>query len=360
MVNVLDKNGTPLMPCTPEKARLLVRKGRATVVSENPHTVMLMHSKARAVQPDALFLIDDGVREEFERLKSLHRRLGLYHGAGPGLPRRSPSAAGRPGAPSPALAEDAVGPAGPEAAVGPAGSEALAGPAGSEPLAVPAPCGAPPRGARWQDRVILSGIEQGSYVLDLGCGRGELLSRLTEELGVRGQGVEVDPEAAMTAMDAGVPVLNVDLSLVLGDFEDRSFDYVILESTLQTLQKPLDVIFEMLRVGRRGIVSFPNFGHWRVRLDLAARGRMPVTPELPYGWHDTPNIHLFTLDDMLDVCEASDIRVASAWGLCEGEIRPVGPQDNLVTEQAVLFLERLDAAGGSAPCGGRGPSCGDA
>jgi methionine biosynthesis protein MetW len=199
--------------------------------------------------------------------------------------------------------------------------------------------------------VILSGVEPGAYVLDLGCGRGELLARLTEELGVRGQGVEVDPEAAMTAMEAGVPVLNFDLSLVLGDFADRSFDYVILESTLQTLQKPLEVIFEMLRVGRRGIVSFPNFGHWRVRLDLAARGRMPVTPGLPFGWHDTPNIHLFTLDDMLDVCEANDLRIVAAYGLCEGEIRAVGPHDNLQTEEAILFLEKKTAA---APARGEG------
>jgi methionine biosynthesis protein MetW len=201
--------------------------------------------------------------------------------------------------------------------------------------------------------VILSGVAPGSYVLDLGCGRGELLARLIDEVGVRAQGVEVDPEAAMTAMDAGVPVLNVDLGLVLGDFADRSFDYVILESTLQTLQKPLEVIFEMLRVGRHGIVSFPNFGHWRVRLDLAARGRMPVTPDLPYGWHDTPNIHLFTLDDILDVCQANELRVVEAWGLCEGEIRHVGAQDNLVTEEAVLFLEKRDNGRADAAAAGR-------
>jgi methionine biosynthesis protein MetW len=115
---------------------------------------------------------------------------------------------------------------------------------------------------------------------------------------------------------------------------------VILESTLQTLKKPLAVLHEMLRVGRHGIVSFPNFGHWRVRLDLAARGRMPVTPGLPYGWHDTPNIHLFTVDDIMDFCKENSVEVVKAYGLADGEIRTLGAHDNLVTEEAILFLER--------------------
>ncbi|MDR3152796.1 MAG: methionine biosynthesis protein MetW [Deltaproteobacteria bacterium] len=291
MVIVLDKNGAQLMPCTVKKARLLLKKRRAYLFSRSPYTIMLKDKEVRAPASGAMsrLAMDDDAREAFSRLRSLHCRLGLHPGA---IPESGGNGPGQP------------------------------------------------RGGRWQDRVILSGVDPDSYVLDLGCGRGELLARLTEELGVKGQGVEVDPEAAMAAMDAGVPVLNIDLSLVLGNFEDQSFDYVILESTLQTLKKPLEVLFEMLRVGRRGIVSFPNFGYWRVRLDLAARGRMPVTQGLPYGWHDTPNIHLFTLDDMLDFCEANSVRIAAAWGLCEGEIRAVGPQDNLVTEEAILFLER--------------------
>ncbi|MDR2613619.1 MAG: methionine biosynthesis protein MetW [Deltaproteobacteria bacterium] len=308
---VIDRNGAPLMPCTERKARALLRKGRATLVSRSPYTVMLTDREAPDPRAAGAHLaLDREIREEFSRLKSLHRKLGLYPGTG------AAPAAGRDWAP----------PGGGGIPDGEGG--------GREDYA---------RASRWQDQVILAGIDRGAYVLDLGCGRGELLARLTEELGVLAQGVEVDPDAAMTAMEAGVPVLNIDLSLVLGDFGDLSFDYVILESTLQTLQRPSEVLSEMLRVGRRGVVSFPNFGHWRVRLDLASRGRMPVTPGLPYGWHDTPNIHLFTLDDMLDFCRASGVKVVSAWGLCDGEIRAVGPLDNLVTEEAILFLEKGSA-----------------
>ena len=194
---------------------------------------------------------------------------------------------------------------------------------------------------RWQDRVILEEVLRESSVLDLGCGEGELLSQLIRRLAVRGQGVELDPLAVLKTIDRGVPVLNIDLDQGLVDFADQSFDYVILESTLQTLKNPLAVLREMLRVGRRGIVAFPNFGHWRVRFDLAVRGRMPVTPELPYGWHDTPNIHLFTLADFLDWCLAGEVTVIRSFGLVEGRIlSPLSPTDNLAVEEALIFLER--------------------
>jgi methionine biosynthesis protein MetW len=199
---------------------------------------------------------------------------------------------------------------------------------------------APEKRHRWQDRVIVNVIPKNAYVLDLGCGRGELLSRLIKEMDVHGQAVEVDPESAMAAMELGVPVLNIDICEVLGDFPDRSFDYVILESTIQTLKEPMVVLDEMLRVGRRGIVSFPNFGHWRVRFDLATRGRMPVTPGLPYGWHDTPNIHLFTLADFMDWCRQNKVRVDSAYGLSAGSVAPVAEKDNLAAEEVLVFLGR--------------------
>jgi len=186
-------------------------------------------------------------------------------------------------------------------------------------------------------------VFRGASVLDLGCGEGELLSQLIRRLDVRGQGVELDPLAVLKSIDRGVPVLNVDLDQGLVDFADQSFDYVILESTLQTLKNPLAVLREMLRVGRRGIVAFPNFGHWRVRFDLAVRGRMPVTPELPYGWHDTPNIHLFTLADFLDWCLAGGVTVIRSFGLVEGRIMtPLSPTDNLVVEKALIFLEQAE------------------
>jgi methionine biosynthesis protein MetW len=193
---------------------------------------------------------------------------------------------------------------------------------------------------RWQDKVILGEIVPGCTVLDLGCGRGELLGQLITDMGVKGQAVELDPEAAMAAMELGVPVLNLDLNEVLGDFPDHSFDYVILESTLQTLREPLRVMGEILRVGRRAIVSFPNFGHWRVRLDLAIRGRMPVTQGLPYGWYDTPNIHLFTLADFLDWCQASQVKLDQGFALVDGQVHPLMEDSNLSAEEVLVFLEK--------------------
>lgn len=194
---------------------------------------------------------------------------------------------------------------------------------------------------RWQDQVIMEAVPKGVSVLDLGCGDGELLSALIRVLGVRGQGVELDPMAVLKSIDRGVPVLNVDLDHGLVDFADQSFDYVILESTLQTLKEPMAVLTEMLRVGRRGIVSFPNFGHWRVRFDLAMRGRMPMTRGLPYGWHDTPNIHLFTLADFFDWCDGNRVVVTGAYGLTDGRVHPLSAEDNLTAEEALLFLERV-------------------
>jgi methionine biosynthesis protein MetW len=195
-------------------------------------------------------------------------------------------------------------------------------------------------GRRWQDEVIIKEIPKGSYVLDLGCGQGDLLSFLIKEKMIRGQGVEVDPEAAMEAMEHGVPVLNVDLDEVLEDFSKASFDYVILESTLQTLKDPLKVLQAMLRGGRRGIVSFPNFAYYQVRVDLAVRGRMPITPGLPYGWHNTPNIHLFTLADFLDWCQGEKVKIVQGFVLSEGKVRSMAEKDNLFAEEVLLFLQK--------------------
>jgi methionine biosynthesis protein MetW len=144
----------------------------------------------------------------------------------------------------------------------------------------------------------------------------------------------------MAAMELGVPVLNMDLADIIGDFSDRSFDFVILESTIQTLKHPLTVLAEMLRVGKRGIVSFPNFGHWRLRFDLAATGRMPVSPSLPYQWHDTPNIRVLTLSDFMDWARSDNVSVSAAFGLHGGHVTPITEKDNLVAEEVLLFIER--------------------
>jgi methionine biosynthesis protein MetW len=159
-------------------------------------------------------------------------------------------------------------------------------------------------------RVVAGMIPEGSRVLDLGCGAGDLLVELIERRGCRGQGVEVSTEAFHACVARGIPVVQADIDAGLPDFEDGAFDVVVLSQTLQATRRPVPVLREMMRVGRVGIVSFPNFGHWRVRLDLGVRGRMPVSATLPYRWSETPNIHLCTIRDFEELAATEGLRVA--------------------------------------------------
>jgi methionine biosynthesis protein MetW len=199
------------------------------------------------------------------------------------------------------------------------------------------PSSPPPR---WQDALIEQIIPDGSSVLDLGCGRGQLLARLVARKHVRGQGIEIDPDMVFESVARGVPVFMTDLDTGLRGFADHSFDYVVLEETLQTLRRPVDVLDEMLRVGRVGIVSFPNFGHWRVRAELAATGRMPKSPSLPHDWFDTPNIHLCTLADFLAWTESHRVAVRAGHVLADTAVRPLRPDDDLAAEEVLLVVER--------------------
>jgi len=201
------------------------------------------------------------------------------------------------------------------------------------------PARAAPEG-RWQDDRIIREIPRGASVLDLGCGEGDLLARLMSRKAVRGQGVELDAPAVMRCVERGVPVFQADLDRGLAGFPDRSFDYVVLEETLQTLHRPLQVLDEMLRVGRHGIVSFPNFAWWRIRMALLVEGRMPTTEQLPYRWHDTPNIHLFTLQDFLDWVTRERVKVVRAFAYADGAVRPLAADDTLNAEEALFLLSR--------------------
>jgi methionine biosynthesis protein MetW len=154
---------------------------------------------------------------------------------------------------------------------------------------------------RYDFELISRWIPEGAHVLDLGCGDGVLLAGLAATRAVEGYGIEIDEDHVLASVDNGVNVLQYDIESGLAAFDDGAFDFVILSHTLQAMRNAESVLTEMLRVGREGIVTFPNFGYWRHRLDIA-RGHMPVSKALPYNWWDTPNIHLCTVKDFEDLC----------------------------------------------------------
>lgn len=154
---------------------------------------------------------------------------------------------------------------------------------------------------RYDFQLIESWIPEKSTVLDLGCGDGALLAGLAVTRGVTGYGVEIDDANVLASVKHGVSVIQDDLESGLSTFGDDSFDYVILSQTLQAMRNVEGVMREMMRVGRQGIVTFPNFGYWRHRLDVL-QGYMPVSKTLPHSWYDTPNIHLCTVKDFEDLC----------------------------------------------------------
>ena len=165
--------------------------------------------------------------------------------------------------------------------------------------------------ARW--------VAPGARVLDLGCGDGVLLKQLWQTRQAPGYGVEIDDAKVIECIRNDVNVLQLDLEDGLAAFADRSFDFVILSETLQTIHRQEPLIKEMLRVGREAIVSFPNFGYWRARIQIAFAGHMPVSKELPYQWYDTPNVHHCTLVDFEALCAKLGLRILERVVLTNGE-----------------------------------------
>jgi len=184
--------------------------------------------------------------------------------------------------------------------------------------------------------MICALVEEGSKVLDLGCGEGDLLKMLQDRRKALGVGVEVSEKKVYECIHKGLSVYHDDIDKGLADFPDRSFDYVILSETLQEVHKPRLVLREMLRVGKKGIVSFPNFGFWRGRCRMFFLGRSPITRTLPFDWYETPNIRFLTIKDFYRFCGRERIQIARSVFLRQEKEISLFP--NLLADSALLVL----------------------
>ena len=187
-------------------------------------------------------------------------------------------------------------------------------------------------------------VEPGARVLDVGCGTGELLKLLEEQKQVDGRGIELKQSGVNFCVAKGLSVIQGDADRDLADYPDQAFDYAILSRTLQATHRPKEVLEELLRIARHVIVSFPNFGHWKIRLQILFDGRMPVTWNLPENWYETPNIHFCTIRDFRALCDLIGARVERSYALSPYG-HPLGvkvppPLHNLIAEQAVSLLTR--------------------
>ena len=181
-------------------------------------------------------------------------------------------------------------------------------------------------------------VPEGSSVLDLGCGRGELLAALVKERAVRGQGIEIDDDAIFECVANDLNVFHDDIDRGLSEYSDHSFDFVILNQTFQQVKKPDEVLKEALRVGRAVIVGFPNFANLSTRIQLGLRGRTPVTPSLPYEWHDTPNLHFLSILDFVHYCKRHAISIDK--GFYFNDKRRVRFLPNLLADTAVFLISK--------------------
>ena len=186
--------------------------------------------------------------------------------------------------------------------------------------------------------IILEWIGAGSSVLDLGCGDGELLSLLVREKNVKAQGIEIDEQAIYRCVARGLSVFHQDIDNGLSEYGDHSFDYVILNQTFQQVEKPDVVLTETLRVGGKVIVGFPNFAHYRARLQIVFKGKAPITSSLPYEWHDTPNRHFLSISDFIEYCDKRNIKIEKSSFI--GKHRSVKIFPNLLGLKGLFLISK--------------------
>ena len=187
--------------------------------------------------------------------------------------------------------------------------------------------------------IIAANVDPGARVLDVGCGDGALMAALRDARGIDARGLELDPANVASAVARGLSVIQGDADVDLVDYPSDAFDYAILSQTLQTTRRPDRVLEQLLRIGRRAFVSFPNFAHWRVRLSLLWGGRMPVTRLLPAAWYETENIHHVTIDDFRAFLNEQGVKVEGAWFL-SGDTLTSAAAANFRAEHAVFLLSR--------------------
>ena len=199
------------------------------------------------------------------------------------------------------------------------------------------------RGLHLNYSVILDMVEQNSRVLDLGCGDGTLLKLLKREKNVKGIGIEISQDKIIECLSKGLSAIQGNIDEGLKQFKTKSYDYVILNQTLQSTQNPEYVLDEMLRVGKKCIVSFPNFAYWRVRLNYLMTGCMPKSRVLPFEWYNTPNIHLLTIKDFFEFARKHNFEIIEAIYTTKANIKrgfQVRHFSNLLAEEAIFVISR--------------------